>query len=241
MYATSPASADVVPVGPGGFGSGAAVEGFENIVNVQIPATPPYNIFAGLPVPFDFGSGVSLTAANPEPGGGASIADWQFDDSNSPEGWGLSFEGGSIGADTGLPSPTSALCHDTYTPSGDIPPLRFTFATPVARVGAYTEAAIWQLLGYDGSVTLEAFDDGGASLGLVQVFANGAGWNIFVYPPVYLGPLDTWVGLETVGGEPLIKSVEFVGRYLAMDDLTFEVPEPATVALMALLILARRR
>ena len=236
LVASGQARASVVPIGPGAFGPAAVVEGFENIVNVKLPASPPYNIFSDLPVPWDFGSGVSLTGAS----GGASIADWQFDDPESPEGWGLSLDGGQIKHDTAIPSPTSILTH--LTPAGN-EPLRLTFDTPVARVGAYTEASIFRLIGYDGLVTLEAFDEGGASLGLVQVFANGAGWNIFASPPVDLGPLDSWIGLETVGAQPLIKSVEFVGRSLVMDDLHFQVPEPASAitGLLGVLFVLRRR
>jgi hypothetical protein len=229
------APGDVFPIGPEAFGPATVVEDFENIVNVTLPADPFWVIFADVPVPWDFGSGVWLTAANPEPDGGASIADWQFDPPGSPDfGWGLSLDGGDIGQDTQIPSPTSILCHDTYTDMGEIPPLELTFDSPVARVGFYTEAAIFHDIGWEGLVTLEAFDELGASLGLVEVYADGVAED---------NAVDTWIGLEVVGAEPLIKSVEIVGRYHVMDDLHFEVPEPGALSLLVIgaLALLRRR
>ena len=242
-YGARGANAAVVAVGPEAFGAGAVIEDFEGIVGVSLPVTEPewWPIGADVPVPYDFGSGFSLTGSNPTEE--AQVLDFALDPYGGIYGWGLGNEGGTINSTTSIPSGTSILVHDTYVDEGAAPPLELTFDNLVARVGLYAEASIFVDIGEYGRITLEAFDDEGVSLGLVDAFADGAGDDWSVYPPGDLGPLDTWIGLETAGAQPLIRSVEIVGTYLAMDDLHFEVPEPTTLSLLALggLALVRRR
>ncbi len=236
----APVSADVVPIDVGAFGPGATIETFEGIVGVEIPADPFFTIFGDLPVPFDFGNGVVLTGSNVPPDGNASIADFSVDP-GSGVGWGLSLQGGSIEEDTVIPSGTSFLTHGNIGPSGELVPLELTFDAPVSRVGAFLEASILDGV-LDGFLSLEAFDGLGNSLGLVTGFADGAG-RLVDDPSIDLGPLDTWLGLETADSQPLIKRVEIIGDFMVMDDLHFEVvPEPATLTLLAISsLLCRRR
>ena len=161
---------------------------------------------------------MSITAAHPDDDRHALIYDFSWDEPPPTYGWGLSLDGGHIDLETELPSPTAMFVHDT---GGDepVPPVELTFDPPVTKVGFYGEAAIFYAVGWDGSITLEAFDVDRVSLGLVEVFADGAGMNNFVDPPVDLGPVDTWIGL--MASEP-IGSVEIVGLYFVMDDLIFE-------------------
>ncbi len=234
LAVTAPGIASVVPVDVSGFGPATTIETFEDIAGVEIPADPFFLAFADVPIPFDFGNGVSLTLSNVAPDGVASILDRSL---ATGFGWGLGIDGGEIQDDTVIPSGTAILTHSTGTPNGEIAPLEFTFDQPVARVGAFMEASNLGLL------SLEAFDVDGISLGLVDTFSDGAGRLIFD-PDIDLGPLDTWLGLETADGQPLISSVVILGDYMVMDDLHFEVPEPASLSLFAvvgLLALRRRR
>lgn len=219
-------TAEVIPINPGDFTPAATVETFENILNVTIP--PAISPISGhMPFPYDFGSGVSLIAGAPLPDGYVDIVDFQFDSPPATFGWGLGAT--SIWTGIELPSGTAVLGHsNVVTPDPPYSPMVFEFANPVARLGAYCEAFIDTMPG-TGEVSIEAFDANGASLGSIVAMTDGAGWDRFGN---YYGPVDSWIGLETGDGQPLIKQIAVSGTSMVMDDLTFEVPEPASLAML---------
>ncbi|MCI0364319.1 MAG: hypothetical protein L0219_10580 [Phycisphaerales bacterium] len=227
----------VTPIGPDGIAGGASVETFEGIAGVQLPLVPfdesTFWPFSDLPSPYSFASGVTYSASIP-----SRIFD--FSQTPTPEqfGWGLSVQGGGISNQTPLPSGTAFFAMDYFDGIGSVD---FTFATPVAQVGGYVECAWFDKVGWDGIATLEAFDSGGASLGMILAQTDGVGG---FFPSDPIDPLDTWMGLQTIDGSASIAFVRFSAVGLVLDDLTFStvVPAPGALAFLAVGgLLSRRR
>jgi hypothetical protein len=247
MCGTGSALSEIVPAVPGDFGPSAIVETFEGIAGVSLPLVewgPEFiTPMSELLNPYVLPSGVVYSSNNPEQ---ARVFDYDAPGySWGPEawGWGLSWEGGTIHYQT--PFPSGAAFFGAYCGQSSSEPVgtvTFTFPWPVRSVGAYVEANLWPENGYDGVVTLEAFDEFGVSLGQVAVVTDGvtSPWE----GPPYPNGLDTWIGLGTHDGAFSIYSIAFHGYNVVADDLMFvPVPEPASFLTLALAVICvvRRR
>lgn len=236
----------VIPVLPENLGTAPHVETFEGVTGVQLPliewGPDFYSPESSLPVPFALPSGVLYTSTTGSdsarihdygaPGYSGRPQDW---------GWGLSLEGGDIHYLTPFPSGTAFFAANCgWDPSAGPATVTFSFPAPVQMVGAYVESNRWLEIGFDGVVSLEAFDAAGTSLGQLSVTTDGV-TSLWEGPP-YPNGLDTWIGLGTDDGSFSIYSIAFHGYGLVADDLmSLPVPEPAALVLALFGALAWRR
>jgi hypothetical protein len=250
-YTLVPARGDIVSISPDAFGPSAHTETFEGIVGVDLPLDSAYSPTSTIPTGYQFASG--LVVADESVSDVAGVFDFNAYGFVRPAGmyigYGLGMEGGSIyglpewtvggppagSATTTLPSGSAILTlHNGYA--------TFGFDSPVAQVGSYFEASIFEMIGIMGDLTMEAFDVDGHSLGSVTSFGDGVAND---------NALDSWIGLATADGRPLINSVVMklpVSIYesygvAVMDNLMFEVPEPTSLLLLlpGALCFCRRR
>lgn len=179
------------------FGPSAVVEGFEGIVGNTLQPDPMWPGFSeAVPFPFELESGAILS-------GGDDVAIYdELYDPNGWGGWGLGMDGSGnihdVRYDTVIPSETSYLAS-----IGQPPLMEITFPEPVTKVGAWVETVM-------ETISFEAFDTNGVSLGSVSIVPDGT---------FYDDAVDSWIGLssETPIGKVVIDHFCFV-----MDDLTFE-------------------
>jgi hypothetical protein len=211
-FLAAPGFAQIVPVAPDEFGPGAPTETFENYGDDLNQGG-----FGDLQVPdlFQLDSGARFLNLGAEDFG--SIVDWSVSENT---GWGLSLDGGDI--NFGKTTIPSGVAFFGYSELGSL--FGFEFAQGVSRVGSYFEAAIFEGV-YTGEIKVEAFDQGGASLGFVTAQSDGV---------LDDASLDSWVGLGTADGSPSIARVIFYGDVIVLDDMRFEVvPAPGAATLLA--------
>lgn len=205
----SPASG--IPIGPGDFGSAAEVEDFEGLANVVFTEVlPPNKHYYLVRNDYSFNGDFTLTQPSPNPpesdntNGMVIIGDFTQD----TEDWGL---GNRNLDDAGDLHSGSAYLGGQSGPESDIT-MTFTFNSALLRVGAWVDD-YW--VAGDVSVTLSAIDFGGS---VIESVATTPGY-------------WTFLGIES---EIPIWAVSITGDVPVVDDLTYEVPEPATVALLGL-------
>lgn len=216
--------AAAVPIGPSGFGAGAAFESFEG----QMPGfdfgnPSPGVLTPGLLFPVVFPSGARFEGA-PNPGwfndggflhdfslsGNAVTNDWQ---GNGRVGSALNVPFGSaylgiFDSTVGFPPP----------PPSDPQDLPFAFAQDVDRVGAYVAGREATL------VTLSVYDASNVLIESVSLNAGSvAGWS------------NRFAGIQAPG----IRRAVFSGVDFGIDGLSFEaqaavVPEPHSALLLGL-------
>jgi hypothetical protein len=248
-----PARGNVISISPDAFGPSAQTETFEGIVGIDLPINSQWDPSSNIAPGYQFRSGLTLatqTAANV-----ANVLDFNAYGYVNPMpghaflGYSLGPDDGSIwgppwgtvggppggGPGTTLPSGTAILTlHNDRA--------IFGFDSPVAQVGSYFEAHMYAEVGLMGDLTLEAFDAEGQSLGSLTRYGDGV---------LHDNALDSWIGLATEDGRPLISSVVVTlprtssGSYgvAVMDNVMFEVPEPMSLFLLlpGALFLCRRR
>jgi hypothetical protein len=163
---------------------------------------------------YTFASGVSLTSPVPNPGtlgNGAFVHGFAIGTGTS-NNWGAN---GSVATALNVPFGTAYLgAFDNLTGATTPVSVRLSFASDMHRVGAYLTGAPGLTLrmdAYDASGTLVE----STTIGTVAV----ASWS------------NNFLGLERSGG---IRSVVFSGADFGVDGLSFEAPEPGSLALGSL-------
>jgi hypothetical protein len=211
--ALAAAPAVAIPITPSGFGAAQVVESFEAIalgpnirIGMGVSLLEPGTVSA-----YTFASGVVLTSPIPIPGvlnRGAFVHDLARG-TDVQNNWGST---GVVNDPTDVPFGDAYL--GAFHPAVGTATVRFSFTTPVDRVGAY-------VTGVAGStITMRAYDASGALLETATIGST---------------PLASWatnfVGIQQLGR---ISRLEFQGADFGLDALTFEddpllVPEPATL------------
>lgn len=214
--AASPALA--IPITPAGFGGAQLVESFEAIAlgpNIQIGMGVSL-LEPGTVSAYTFASGITLVAPIPNPGvlnRGAFVHDLARG-SDVQNNWGAT---GVVNDPTDVPFGDAYL--GAFHPAVGTATVRFSFTTPVDRVGAYVTGVASSI------VTMRVYDGSG---GLLETVSIG------------VVPLTSWatnfMGIQRLGG---ISRVEFEGADFGLDALTFEddpllVPEPGTLHTLAI-------
>jgi hypothetical protein len=166
--------------------------------------------------PYIFPSGVSLTG--PVPSISGTFGPYIVGD-------------GFFGLLGGQDVPDGAAYLGQAAPDNRTGPLVFTFPTPVYRAGAYICIAVPPSTP-NASVIMEALNSAGQVLESATISdISPAEWS------------SDFVGIQNSG---MIAQLEFVGDesgVLRIDDLTFEVPEPSSLAILTsgLFLLSQRR
>ncbi len=216
ILACGPALA--IEIGPGDFGPGAVMESFEGL-------PVPESGFAYLPFGYGFPSGVVF--AGPDSAGQADetrIGDFLAGDASVPLLW---------------PPPLSSASQVPFgsafvVSGGDSWDglMTFTFPPGTFRAGAYISGGndlvnVWVSDGWDMPVGAGSISTG---LGIDNWADNFIGF-------------ESATGIHTMWMEGISLTMVAGPRHLLVDGVTFEVPEPATLSLLALggLAMLRRR
>jgi hypothetical protein len=166
--------------------------------------------------PFIFPSGVALTGPSPS-----------IEGSFGP----FVVTGGFFGIGGGADIPDGVAYLGQSNPNDLTGPLVFTFPTPVLRAGAFASTTDPPNNPH-ATVIMEALDSHGNVLESATISS--------VSPSQWA---SNFVGIQN---SAMISQLEFIGDrtgVLRIDDLTFEVPEPSSLAILAsgLFLISRRR
>lgn len=209
-------SANAIAITPAAFTGSQVVEGFEGLVVGPNVVASGYSgiVEPGATGAYTFASGVTLTSPIPNPGtlaNGVFVHDFAIG-TGTTNGWGAN---GSVATAANVPFGTAyAGAFDNLTGATNPVSFTFVFASDVDRVGAYVTGAAGIML------TMQVYSAGGSLLESSSIASVPvASWG------------SNFIGIERSEG---IRSVVFSGVDFGVDGLTFEVPEPGSLVLMAL-------